>query len=109
VTTVIWSPQAIRDVEAVRSFIAQDSPTYAGLVARRLVAAVERLQFFPESGRIVPERQDPEIREVIVIAVSHRLQTAQKRGRGGDRFSWLARLPRFPPIATPTSACISST
>jgi plasmid stabilization system protein ParE len=33
---------------------------------RRLVAAVERLQFFPESGRIVPERQDPEIREVIV-------------------------------------------
>lgn len=65
-TTVIWSPQAIRDVEAVRSFIAQDSPTYAGLIARRLVAAVERLQFFPESGRIVPERQDPEIREVIV-------------------------------------------
>jgi plasmid stabilization system protein ParE len=66
VTTVIWSPQAIRDVEAVRSFIAQDSPMYADLVARRLVAAVERLQFFPESGRIVPERQDSEIREVIV-------------------------------------------
>jgi plasmid stabilization system protein ParE len=66
VTTVIWSPQAIRDVESVRIFIAQDSPTYADLVARRIVAAVERLQSFPDSGRIVPERGDPEIREVIV-------------------------------------------
>ena len=65
-TTVTWSPQAIRDVEAVRAFITQDSLTYADLIVRRLVAAVERLQFFPESGRIVPERQSPEIREVIV-------------------------------------------
>lgn len=64
--TIVWSPQAIRDVEAVRIFIAQDSPTYADLVVRRFVAAVERLQSFPESGRIVPERQNPEIREVIV-------------------------------------------
>ena len=39
---------------------------YAELVARRIVAAVERLQAFPESGRIVPERNVPEIREVVV-------------------------------------------
>lgn len=65
-TAIIWSPQAIRDVESIRAFIAQDSPAYADLIAERLVAAVERLQPFPESGRIVPERQDPAIREVIV-------------------------------------------
>ena len=33
---------------------------------RRLVAAVGRLREFPESGRVVPERNTPEIREVIV-------------------------------------------
>lgn len=60
-TSVTWSPESIRDVESIRAFIAQDSPVYAELVARRIVAAVERLHFFPESGRIVPER-----REVIV-------------------------------------------
>jgi toxin ParE1/3/4 len=66
VTPVIWSPQAIRDIESIRAFIAHDSPAYAELVARRIVAAVERLQAFPESGRLVPERQDPAIRELIV-------------------------------------------
>jgi toxin ParE1/3/4 len=66
VTPIIWSPQAIRDVESIRAFIAQDSPSYAELVARRLIAATERLQSFPESGRVVPERQDSVIREVIV-------------------------------------------
>lgn len=39
---------------------------YAELVVRRIIAAVERLGTFPESGRIVPERNAPEIREVII-------------------------------------------
>ncbi len=63
---ILWSPQAIHDVASIRAFIAQDSPAYAELIAARLVSAVERLQEFPESGRIVPERQNPAIREVIV-------------------------------------------
>jgi toxin ParE1/3/4 len=66
VTQIIWSPQAVRDVESIRDFIARDSPSYAELIAARLVAAVERLRSFPESGRMVPERQEPAIREVIV-------------------------------------------
>jgi toxin ParE1/3/4 len=36
------------------------------LTVRRIVAAVERLKPFPESGRVVPERRSPDIREVIV-------------------------------------------
>jgi plasmid stabilization system protein ParE len=65
VTSVIWSPQAVRDIDSIRAFIAQDSPAYAELEARRIVAAVERLQLFPESGRMVPERRDTAIREVV--------------------------------------------
>ena len=62
---VIWSPQALRDLESIRDFIAQDSPLYAGLVVQRLVASVERLGAFPESGRVVPELQRTDVREVI--------------------------------------------
>ena len=65
-TEVLWAPQAIDDIAAIRAFIAQDSPAYAKLIAERLVSAVERLREFPESGRIVPERQNPAIREIIV-------------------------------------------
>ena len=64
-TQIIWSPRSLRDVESIRDYIAQDSPRIADLVVRRIVNSVERLEAFPESGRTVPERNDPEIREVI--------------------------------------------
>jgi toxin ParE1/3/4 len=66
VTRLRWSPQAVRDLEAIRDYIATDSPRYAALVIERIIAAVERLTSFPESGRIVPERNDPAIREIVV-------------------------------------------
>lgn len=65
-TPIRWSPQAVRDVEAIREYIAQDSQRYAQLTVDRIIASVERLRAFPQSGRVVPERADPEIREVIV-------------------------------------------
>ena len=65
-TALIWSPQALHDVESIRAYIAEDSPAYAELVVRRILAAVERLQSFPESGRVVPERNAPNLREVIL-------------------------------------------
>jgi addiction module RelE/StbE family toxin len=66
VTEIVWSPQSLRDLEAIRAYISVDSQQYADLAVRRVVAAVERLKAFPESGRIVPERNSPDIREVIV-------------------------------------------
>jgi toxin ParE1/3/4 len=66
VTPIRWSPQAVRDVEGIRDYIAQDSPHYAQLTVDRIIKSVERLRAFPRSGRMVPEREDPEIREVIV-------------------------------------------
>ncbi len=65
-TAVIWSPHALHDLESIRAWIADDSPFYAGLVVQRLVAAVERLRDFPDSGRVVPELARAEIREIIV-------------------------------------------
>jgi len=65
VNRVVWSPQALHDLQSVRDYIAQDSPTYATLVVQRIVAAVERLATFPESGRVVPELQRADVREVV--------------------------------------------
>ena len=65
-TKLIWSPQSLRDLESIRDYVATDSPLYAALVVERILQSVERLTSFPESGRVVPERNDPQLREVIV-------------------------------------------
>ena len=62
---LIWSPQSIADLEEIRTYVAGDSPAWADLTVRRLVASVERLRQYPDSGRMVPERQSPELREVV--------------------------------------------
>lgn len=76
-TKIRWSPQSVRELEAIRDYIAPDSPRYAALVVQRILDAVERLAAFPESGRVVPERNDPAIREIIVrpYRVVYRLRT----------------------------------
>ena len=65
-TAIIWSPRALKDLESIRDYIAQDSVRYADLVVARIVSSVERLRNFPESGRVVPELNRPDLREVIV-------------------------------------------
>ena len=32
-TQIVWSPQSLRDIEAIRAYIAEDSPRYADLMA----------------------------------------------------------------------------
>ncbi|TKB71134.1 MAG: type II toxin-antitoxin system RelE/ParE family toxin [Nitrospira sp.] len=62
---IVWTRRAIEDTQAIKTFIAQDSPRSANLVVERLIAAIEHLPTFPESGRIVPEIQEPAVREII--------------------------------------------
>lgn len=65
-TRIEWSPRSVSDLGSIRDFITLDSPLYADLVVRRLVAAAEKLSQFPQIGRIVPERGEPQLRERIV-------------------------------------------
>lgn len=64
-TQLLWTRQAVEDVEAIKAYVARDSERYAALLAEQLVAAVGRLALFPQSGRIVPEVGDDSLREVI--------------------------------------------
>lgn len=63
---IVWSPESLGDLQAIHTYVSEDSPRYADLVVRRIVAAVEQLGQYPESGRVVPERGDPALREIIV-------------------------------------------
>ncbi|HBZ69692.1 MAG TPA: type II toxin-antitoxin system RelE/ParE family toxin [Deltaproteobacteria bacterium] len=65
-TRILWSPQALRDLESIQAYITLDSELYAELVVQRILVSVERLAEFPESGRVVPERNAGNLREVIV-------------------------------------------
>ena len=47
-------------------FIARDAPPVAAVFAQRAFDATDRLANFPESGRIVPEMNDPNFREIVL-------------------------------------------
>jgi plasmid stabilization system protein ParE len=63
--TVIWTEQALDDLDSICLFIARDSLMMAELFAGRIFEAVERLASFPQSGRVVPEIGRGDIREII--------------------------------------------
>lgn len=60
-----WTTQALADLEAIGDFIARDAPSFAEVFVDRVFQAVERLENFPLSGRIVPEFGQEYIREII--------------------------------------------
>ena len=63
---VRWTEAAYLDLEEIVEFVAKDSLTYASVVATDLVEAVDSLDEFPRRGRVVPEFDDVDIRELLV-------------------------------------------
>src|SRR5262245_53931345 len=63
---VRWTPQAANDLEAICLFIARDAPSFASVFAQQAFDVTDRLARFPESGRVVPEINNPSIREIIL-------------------------------------------
>jgi len=61
---IIWSPLAVEDLERIVEFIARDSPSYAAQVASDVIEVVENVTLFPRGGSVVPEVNDPLVREV---------------------------------------------
>jgi len=63
---VNWTKQAIKDIDNIAEFIAKDSEHYAKIQVQRFFNAAKALENQPTSGKIVPERQDPLIREILI-------------------------------------------
>jgi plasmid stabilization system protein ParE len=62
---IIWARQAREDLRDIVTFIALDNPIAAETFGYLLMTKVDTLASFPRLGRIVPEENDEDIREVI--------------------------------------------
>ena len=62
---VFWTDAALGQLEGIRDYLAQTSPGYAHWVVARLVERSEQIAAFPRSGRMVPEYEIDEVRQVI--------------------------------------------
>ena len=62
---IIFSEPAIDDLKDIVSFIAEDNPEAAAKFGGKLLESVRHLATFPRFGRVVPELNDANIREII--------------------------------------------
>jgi toxin ParE1/3/4 len=60
-----WSPAARDDLHDIVIFIARDNPNRAMSFGYELISETDRLQQFPNFGRIVPEYRSDHIREIL--------------------------------------------
>ncbi|NMG11282.1 type II toxin-antitoxin system RelE/ParE family toxin [Brasilonema sp. UFV-L1] len=61
---VYWTETAVENLSGIYTYIAQNSPQYAARVVDTITRRSEQITNFPLSGRIVPELQTEQIREV---------------------------------------------
>ncbi|MEO6193377.1 MAG: type II toxin-antitoxin system RelE/ParE family toxin [Thermoanaerobaculia bacterium] len=62
---VLWTDNAISQLIGIYDYIARDSAFYAQRMVDRLTRRSQQIGDFPESGRLVPEYEMPDIRELI--------------------------------------------
>jgi plasmid stabilization system protein ParE len=66
--TLIWSHEALDDIEQIADYISKDSVYHAAQVTERILALGESLPEQPKLGRIVPELNNPNVRERFVYS-----------------------------------------
>ena len=59
---VVWSPEAVEDIESIAEYISRDSQFYASSVVTKIADFAGTLGRFPLIGRVVPELNDETIR-----------------------------------------------
>ncbi|MDR4496725.1 MAG: type II toxin-antitoxin system RelE/ParE family toxin [Candidatus Scalindua sp.] len=61
---IIWSPDALDDIEAIAKYISRDSEFYAESTVLKIYEVPQSLVNFPKRGRVVPEIGNENIREI---------------------------------------------
>ncbi len=62
---VFWTNNAIGHLTSIYEHISRDSTRYARRMVDRITSRSRQIAAFPQSAQMVPEYQDPDIREVI--------------------------------------------
>ena len=52
--SVVWSTEALVDIETIFDFLSEQSTTAAGSVVEKILARAHQLSNFPESGAVYP-------------------------------------------------------
>ena len=76
---IVWSPEAIEDIEAIAEYIERDSKFYAKAVVNKIFKSTEKLKEFPKIGREVPEIGREDIRELIIYSYRLVYQIKEKQ------------------------------
>ena len=74
-----WTEPAVSDLKGIRDYIGRDSEYYASRFIARILEAVERLKDLPEMGRIIPEAEGIDIRELLFR--NYRIMYRVEQGR----------------------------
>jgi addiction module RelE/StbE family toxin len=76
---VIWSPSALDDIDSIAEYISKDSVDQASFFIARLIEATDRLQMFPQSGRVIPELDNQSCREIFCSSyrIMYRIESNQ--------------------------------
>ena len=62
---LIWTDESLADLQAIRDFIARDSPSAAITFLSRLTDSTERLLQFPFLGTVVVDLRREDVREIL--------------------------------------------
>lgn len=76
---VVWSPEAIEDLQSIAEYIERDSEFYARAVVIKILDVSRSIKKLPSRGRVVPEVGDDNIRELFVYSyrVIYRIQESE--------------------------------
>jgi len=77
---IVWTLRSREDLRDIATFIAKDNPAAALNLGDLIFTRVDTLEKFPELGRVVPERNQPNLREIIVknYRIVYRLRQKEK-------------------------------
>ncbi len=76
---VIWSPEAVEDLESIAEYIERDSSFYAQSVVSQILTASRKIKEFPLIGRVLPEIGDENIRERFIYSYRLVYEIQQQR------------------------------
>ena len=62
---IVWTEPSVEDLRELHAYIARDSEMYASGFVERIILAVEQLPDHPRIGRVVPEKNDENVRELL--------------------------------------------
>ena len=70
---IAWTKKAEEQPDQIFDFIAEDSPLYAYRTVQKIIGRVEKIPLYPFKGRMVPECEQDDIRDVFSSPISHHL------------------------------------